>query len=100
MARFDAYRHPSVPAGYLLQVQSDVIDELDTRVVVPLMPPADVPRPTCDLHPVFRVQGEDMLMATQLLGAIARRELREPVAHLAHERDSITRALGLLLTGF
>lgn len=100
MARFDVFARPDRAPGLLLQVQSDFLDGLDTRVVVPLMPPGLVPRPTRDLHPVFEVDGTRYVMATQLLGALSRHELRGRVANLAHERDSITRALDLLLTGF
>ena len=100
MARFDVFPRPDRAPGLLLQVQSDFLDGLDTRIVVPLMPPDRVPRPTRDLHPVFEVDGARYVMATQLLGALPRQELRHPVASLAHERDSITRALDLLLTGF
>lgn len=100
MARFDVFARPDHVPGLLLQVQSDFLDGLDTRVVVPLMPPDRVPRPTRDLHPVFEVDGEHYVMATQLLGALPRHELRSPVASLAHERDNITRALNLLFTGF
>lgn len=100
MARFDIFRRSRGAPGYLLQVQSDFLDALETRVVVPLLPPASVPRPMRDLHPRFEVEGEAFLMATQLLGAIPRRELGLAVGNLAPHRDEITRALDVLMTGF
>lgn len=99
MSRFDLYR-PSGTEGYLLDVQSRFIDFLETRVVVPLLPPARVPKPIRDLHPVFSIDGNDHVMATQLLGAVRRRELGRAVGSLEAERDAITRALDILLTGF
>ena len=35
MARFDVYDRPG-GAGYVLDVQADVLNELNTRIVVPL----------------------------------------------------------------
>ena len=99
MARFDLHASP-LGRGFLLEVQSDHLDHLDTRVVVPLLPSAIVPRPMRELHPVFQVADQPHVMATQLLAALPRRELGRPVASLAAERDAITRALDLLLTGF
>lgn len=37
MARFDVYASPD-SAGYLLDVQADLLESLNTRIVVPLMP--------------------------------------------------------------
>lgn len=100
VARFDLFRRARGAPGYLLQVQSDFLDALETRVVVPLLPPVAVPRPMRDLHPSFEIGGETFLLATQLLGAIPRRELGRPAGSLADHRDEITRALDTLLTGF
>ncbi len=85
---------------WLLDVQADFLDHLRTRVVVPLLPPDEVPARIADLHPAFEVQGERLLMATQLMAAVPRRDLGRTVGNLAPQRDDITRALDLLLTGF
>ena len=37
MARYDVYANPNAD-GYLLELQTDLLDELKTRVVVPLIP--------------------------------------------------------------
>lgn len=91
---------PGRSVGYLLDVQSDLLDHLQTRIVVPLLPPADVPAAMPELHPRMAVGGETFILATQLLAAMRRRELGAPIGTLAAERDAITRALDLLLTGF
>jgi toxin CcdB len=100
VARFDLFRRPRGAPGYLLQIQSDFLDRLETRVVAPLLPPDAVPRPIRDLHPRFEIEGQPYLMATQLLGAIPRRELGPSVGSLAAQQDDITRALDVLITGF
>lgn len=99
MARLDLYPRPGGAAGYLLDVQSDMLDELQTRVVVPLMPPDEVPRAIPRLHPEFRIGGEPYVMATQLLGAVPRRVLGRPVGRLPSAHDQVLGALDRLLTG-
>jgi toxin CcdB len=99
MARFDLYRHPDGP-GYLVDVQSDHLYMLPTRVAVPLLPPApDLPA-IRDLNPLLRVGDEILAMMPQYLAAVPRRELGRTVGNLLDQADDITRALDILLTGF
>lgn len=98
MARFDLYAAPD-GNGYLLDVQADLLDALNTRVVVPLLPRAKAPPPAKGLNPVFDIRAEPHVMATQFLSAVPLAQLRDPVANfLAHDRE-ITNALDMLLTG-
>ena len=98
MARYDVYPG-SRGLGFLLDCQSDLLDELGTRVVVPLMPTAGfdpIPR----LNPLFTVNDEPVAMATQLIFAIPRERLQRPVANLETEHVTIVGALDVLLTGY
>jgi toxin CcdB len=99
MARFDLYRARDA-ATLLLDVQSHFLDHLETRIVVPLLAPARVPRPIRDLHPTFAIEDARFVMATQLMAAVRRRDLGRAVGNLEAERDAITRALDMLFTGF
>lgn len=100
MARFDLFRRPRGAPGYLIQIQGDFLDALDTRIVAPLLPFASVPRALRDLHPSFEVEGEAYILAIQLLGAVPCRELGPAIGSLAARQDDITRALDVLITGF
>lgn len=53
MARFQVFDHPEGD-GYLLDVQTDLIDIVGTRVVVPLLPAKRTPPAVSRLHPVSR----------------------------------------------
>ena len=53
MARFDFYVNSE--GGYLLDVQANLMSELNTRVVIPLMPRASAPKPAERLNPVFQM---------------------------------------------
>jgi toxin CcdB len=97
MARFDVYRHDG--AGFLLDCQADILAELNTRLVVPLLPRGEGPPPMTRLNPRFSVAGEEVIMYTQFAAAIPRRELIEVVASLAEEDRTIMNAIDMLLSG-
>lgn len=105
MARFDAYRNSGPHADdvpYLLDVQSDVLQGLETRVVVPLrrrdrFPASRIPD---RLMPVFTLEGEDCLMETPKLAAVPRRLLKTPVVSLADNQAAIAGALDFLFQGY
>ena len=83
----------------LLDCQSDVLDHLASRVVVPLMPAANV-EPIPRLNPLFTVNGQTLVMATHLIFAIPLGRLQSPVANLEAEHYAIVGALDMLTTGF
>ena len=65
MGRYDVYATPGQGgAGYVLDVQADFLQGLNTRVVVPLLPPDAAPKPARGLHPAFDIDGQSHLMLT------------------------------------
>jgi toxin CcdB len=104
MSQFDVYRNanPATRARipYLLDVQSDLLDPLATRVVVPLCKPEVLKGKLAErLNPVFEVEGRRMAMLTPELAGVSRKILSERVGNLSNERYSIVAALDLLFTG-
>ena len=99
MARFDVYARPG-GAGYVLDVQADVLSGLNTRIVVPLLPLAEAPEPAKRLNPAFEVGSEPHVMVTQFMAAVPRGLLRSPVANLAEQDSAIMAALDMALVGF
>lgn len=99
MARYDVYPMPRGGPGALLDVQADLLDQLRTRVVVPLIPRDIAPPAIRDLNPVFSIAGVAHVMLTQALATVPVKELRAPIASLRGEGDVVMRALDMLLTG-
>lgn len=99
MARFDVFKNEG-QAGYLLDVQSDLLSELNTRVVVPLLPQSSAPSAAQRLNPVFTIEGQELVMATQYMAAVPEGELRSRVDSLAEKQDEISAALDMLFLGF
>lgn len=91
-----------MPQGtaYLLDVQADLLQAMDTRVVVPLLPVGSAPPASGRLNPILTVGEAPHLMMTQALGAIPVRALGPAVLSLDTEADAIRDALDMLLIGF
>lgn len=99
MARFNVYVNPE-GIGYLLDVQADLLDGLNTRIVVPLLPRAEAPLPAKRLNLIFVVDGRELVMVTQFLSAVPRSILTVSVMSLEEHRTNIIDALDMLLQGF
>lgn len=85
---------------FLLDVQSDLIAELGTRVVVPLYTAASMKGKTLKtLTPTFEIEGKQYVMMTPQLAGIAKKQLGAQVSDLSAQRDDIIAALDLLITG-
>lgn len=104
MPQFAVHRNPN-PASrtaypLLLDVQSDLVSDLGTRVVVPLCPASAMKgRLMKTLTPVLAVEGKDYVMLTPQLAGVSRAQVGAKVADLAGRRNEIIAALDLLITG-
>jgi len=99
MARFDIYAAVK-GNGYLLDVQSDLLEPLNTRVVVPLLPKSKAPRPADRLNPEFHINQVDHVMVTQFLAAVPLKLLSHPVDNLSLHSEEIKAAIDMLTHGF
>jgi toxin CcdB len=102
VARFDVYRFASKSAPLVVDVQSNVIEDLKSRVVIPLAPASraakeELPR----LKPRLTVQHKDYILMTTDIAALPSARLGAHVANIENDhRDDITNALDFLLFGF
>ena len=99
MAKYDVYPNPSGD-GYLLDVQSDLLDELNTRLVVPLLPKATAPKPATRLNPQFQINALPHVMVTQFMAAVPTGILKSPVDNLSDDFATVTDAIDMLIQGF
>ncbi len=99
MARFDVYPNPN-KKGYLLDVQTDLLGDLNTRVVVPLMLLDKAPKPAKRLNPVLKIKGEPHVMVTQFMAAVPASIFKEPVVNLSENAEEVTNALDMVFFGF
>lgn len=105
MKQFAVYRNknPRTRAAFplLVDVQSDLLEDLQTRVVIPLTKAAALTKkPLANLTPGLTFEGDDYVLMTPLLAGVARTELGTGIGSLADERHTILAAMDFLLTGF
>jgi len=85
----------------LVDVQSDLLEELNTRVVIPLTRAAGLARkPLSHLTPALSFDGDTYLLMTPQLAGIARADLGPQAGTLLDQREQIVAAVEFLLTGF
>jgi toxin CcdB len=90
---------PQGRAGYVVDIQSGLLDTMATRVVIPLLPRQAAPPPAKALNPVLTIGGVEHVLMTQNIATVPLAQLRTPVGTLVVERDQIVRAIDALLSG-
>jgi len=104
MAHLDVFRNPDTTTAsvipYVLDVQSELLAGLPTRVVIPLAYPEAIETPILRLNPKVGVGDTELVALTQDMASVSNRLLRNPVANLSPQRDEILAALDFLFTGF
>ncbi len=103
MAQFAVYRNKNprtkLEFPLLVDVQSDLLESLHTRVVVPLTKAAGKTS-VSHLMPQLTFDGDLYVLMTPQLAGIARSQLGAQAGSLAEHRQTIMAAIDFLLTGF
>lgn len=104
MPQFTVYKNKNLAtkmrAPYLLDVQSNLLSELETRVVIPLYITAALKgKQLTTVTPTFEIEGKDYVLMTPQLAGISKKELGQEMADLAVHRDIIIAAMDFLITG-
>lgn len=105
MANLDVYRNPDPESGallpFVLDVQSDLLADLPTCMVIPLARPEAIEAmPILRLNPKVSVEDTALIVLTQDMAPVPRRMLKTPVANLSPQRDEVLAALDFLFTGY
>lgn len=104
MAQFSVYRNQNPDTAdaipFLLDVQNNLLETLNTRVVIPLYRRENFSTPAKQLNPCIELDEQTLVMATQELAGVPVKTLGPEVTNLEQMRDQIIAALDLLITGF
>lgn len=101
--QYTVYRNTSNSKEYpyLLDVQSDIIDALNTRLVIPLFPLSAFrgkqPQRLC---PVLEIEDAEYLVMTHEMASVRQSLLGAEVVNVAHHRKAIKDAIDFLVDGF
>jgi toxin CcdB len=104
MAQFSVYANPRTSGReripFVLDVQSDTMDLLPTRLVVPLVRDRMFPsRRITNLNLRFVIKGQPVILSPAEMGAVATSNLTNALDDLSARRTELIAALDLLLTG-
>ncbi|HEX4416434.1 MAG TPA: CcdB family protein [Kofleriaceae bacterium] len=100
MSQFDVFRNRrSNEFPLLVDVQSDLHENLTTRLVLPLMARTPLTATRTRLTPVVNVLGSEYIVVTTLAAAVSRAGLGSPIGSLADQRPTLIAALDILITG-
>ena len=100
----DVYPNPSPRMRdvypYVLEVQSDLLNALATRMVVPLsittLPTSSVPQRLC---PLVRVKDQSLMLVPFEAAPMDKRHLKSKVTSLRERADDIIAAMDAVLSG-
>lgn len=104
MPQFSVYenRNPATRKTYpfLLDIQSNLLDELKTTVVIPLCSLTTVAkRPITKLCPVLTINEKPYVALTQQLAGVDRRSLGPEICSLTGNRIEIITAIDFIISG-
>ena len=98
MAKFDVYRLET--RTLVVDCQADLLSDLHTRFVVPLVPAAEAWAKVSRLNPTIEFAGTPHVLVPQEAASIELRELGASVDSLAEHDLTIGNALDMLISGF
>lgn len=104
MGQFCVYINPNpatrVQYPYLLDIQSALLSELRTTVVIPLTPSKlAAPMRMTRLNPTIDIDGKSFTVMTQEIAGIDRNQLGAQTYNLSSYRSEIIAALDFILSG-
>ncbi len=102
--QYDVYDNPSPRMRdqypYVVDIQSDLLSSLATRMVVPLAVTAltahDLPRQLC---PVISVKGKNLMLVAFEAAPLGRRLLKNKLVSVKHRASDIIAAMDAVVSG-
>lgn len=86
---------------YFINVQSSLLDALDTRLVIPLSLKSRFDgKPIKNLNPIVTIDEDDFMVLTQQMAAIHLKNLGQKIFDGLEKRQEILSAIDLFITGF
>ena len=101
MAQFDVYKNENDQTNqkvpYLLDVQNDILDSINTRVVIPLV--KDM-KDFKGLTKEFIIENQKVYLITSQLSAVHKNELKTKVTTLQNQKEDVKNSIDFLIYGF
>ncbi|MDJ0806456.1 MAG: CcdB family protein [Gammaproteobacteria bacterium] len=104
MSQFAVYKNEDKTTRkiypYFLNVQNDLLDELNSRVVIPFSTPGSIKhREAKRLCPMIKIDDKEFVLLTHQITTVPESLLKTQVTQVAAFRSEIISAIDLLFTG-
>ena len=103
MAQFDVFPNPSRSASdgipYVVVVQSDLLDSLPTRLVMPLAEQDPAIRAPAALCPVIKINGQRFRALSHFTAPLPASVLKHPVDNIVAQGSALVSAIDAALSG-
>lgn len=103
MSQFTLYENTNEESReaypYFVDIQNGLLDSLNTRLVIPLTPAANLAENIAHLCPTTTVDQDKLVLLTHQMTNVPVTALQRPKGSLEHLRVEITSALDFLITG-
>ena len=103
MAQFDVYPNPSSSAQhgmpYVVVVQSDLLEALATRLVIPLASHDFSDKTPEKLCPVITVKGQTLRALAHYAAPLPTRSLHKALANVSAQAGALIAAMDVVLSG-
>jgi toxin CcdB len=103
MTGFQLYQSSSIinkNYSYLLDVQSPLLEDLKTRLVIPLIKKSDQTLAIKILNPIIVINKIEYIVLTQQMAAVPNNYLGNHMKEIEIDRTEILSAIDFLITGF
>lgn len=104
MSQFSVYKNDDKTTRktypYFLNVQNDLLDELNSRVVIPFSTPGSIKhRDAKKLCPLIKIGDKEFVLLTHQITTVPEAFLKSRVTEVETFRSEIISAIDLLFTG-
>lgn len=104
MSQFTVYKNENKSSKkafpYFIDVQTDLLEPLTSRVVIPLAPAKNVSKDTVKgLCPILEIEQGSYVLMTHQLTSVPVSNLKTEVTSLEKFRNEIISAIDLIITG-
>ena len=84
---------------YFVDIQNNLLESLNTRLVIPLTPSHYLAENITKLCPATTIDNESFFLLTHQMTNVPVAALQDPKGYLEHLRDEIIAAVDFLVTG-
>jgi toxin CcdB len=103
MAQFDVYENGDQQSRhsepYVMDVQSNLLNGLATRMVIPLVSKETIGQPVDILNPVVRIANQNFYLSSPQLRSVHKDQLGNKIVTIVNQRDAVRASVAFLLSG-